>query len=441
MRKRIFRSMCLSIGVTILLSFITVFAICYDNIYRQMNTQIRSEANYVRNAIEEISDEEIIYDYLDSIKKDSKSRFTLVSEAGIVLFDSTLDAAKMENHKNRPEIAEAFSKGEAFDVRLSTSLRTQTYYYAVRLANGQVLRIAYTSKSMLSLIFNTLPIVAFVYVIVLIFLLLWIKRLTDRIVSPINNIDLKNPSEGMVYEEIKPLVDRINKQNEEQQKNEQLRREFSANVSHELKTPLTSISGYAELLASGMVKDEDVREFAGKIGKESKRLIEIVEDTIRISKLDERKLAIDKEEVNLKEVANEVYNTLLPVAQKHKIELDLKTSDVYVSAVSLMMNELISNLVTNAIKYNKPNGRVTINIFEENDKKLIQVMDTGIGISDEEKDRIFERFYRVDKSHSRQIGGSGLGLAIVKHVVEYHNGEIDVESKVGVGTTVTVSLV
>ena len=245
----------------------------------------------------------------------------------------------------------------------------------------------------------------------------------------------------MVYEEIKPLVDRINKQNEEQQKNEQLRREFSANVSHELKTPLTSISGYAELLEAGMVKNEDVSEFAAKISKESKRLIEIVEDTIRISKLDEKKLAIDKEKVNLKDIANEVYNTLLPVAQKQKVDIILNITDAYVSAVPLMMNELISNLVTNAIKYNKQNGSVTISIFEKDGNKIIEVADTGIGISKDEKKRIFERFYRVDKSHSRQISGSGLGLAIVKHVVEYHNGEIAVDSEIGVGTTVTVALV
>lgn len=299
-------------------------------------------------------------------------------------------------------------------------------------------QIVYTSDSAFSLFFDILPYIIIVLAIVMIIIILWVNSITNKIIGPINSMDLKDPNNNFEYEELTPLLNRIRKQNEEQQKNEQMRREFSANVSHELKTPLTSISGYAELIVNGMVRDEDVKTFAGKIYNEAARLMELVEDTIKISKLDEKKIGIEKEDVNLLDIVEEVINTIMPLANKQRVTINTNCEEVYVSAVKIMMNELLINLCGNAIKYNKPNGRLDLNIYKKDNRAIIEVIDTGIGISKEDQERIFERFYRVDKSHSRQTGGSGLGLAIVKHVVEYHNGTIEIDSREDNGTKVTV---
>ena len=239
------------------------------------------------------------------------------------------------------------------------------------------------------------------------------------------------PEGSCPYEELKPLLSRIKRQNEERQKNEKMRQEFSANVSHELKTPLTSISGYAELMENGMVRPEDIPVFAGKIYKEAGRLIELVNDIIKISKLDERKIGIEKETVDLKQIALDVSEHLENVLQKYKVTMNVAGGHVLTQAVPRMMDELFYNLCENAIKYNRPGGQVYVTLTSAEDgHALITIEDTGI----------FERFYRVDKSHSKQSGGTGLGLAIVKHVVEYHDGQIQLESHEGKGTKITVTL-
>ena len=262
--------------------------------------------------------------------------------------------------------------------------------------------------------------------------------MTASIVKPINNLNIQEPEKNFVYEELSPLLERIQKQNSEQKKNEQMRREFSANVSHELKTPLTSISGYAELIQNGMVKAEDIPAFAGKITKESARLLALIEDTIKISRLDEKRIMIDKERINLLEVAKDVRERLLPLAAKNRIDIRVTGEPVYRMAVEQMIDELMYNVCENAMKYNKPGGKVVIHISKSGEKGKITVTDTGIGIPKAHQERIFERFYRVDKSHSRQTGGTGLGLAIVKHVVEYHDGTIQLDSEEGHGTVMTV---
>ena len=219
-----------------------------------------------------------------------------------------------------------------------------------------------------------------------------------------------------------------------------MRQEFSANVSHELKTPLTSISGYAELLKDGIAAKEDVPKFAEKIYKEAGRMINLVNDIIKISKLDEHRIGIEKESVDLLKVALDVAERLEMVAENNRVKVNVGGYPVTVPAVSQMIDELIYNLCENAIKYNRPGGRVDVSITAANNRARIEVSDTGIGIPDQYKDRVFVRFFRVDKSHSRQTGGTGLGLAIVKHIVEYHHGEIQLSSKLSEGTKIVVLL-
>jgi len=230
------------------------------------------------------------------------------------------------------------------------------------------------------------------------------------------------------------------RQVEERQKSEKMRREFSANVSHELKTPLTSISGYAELMKNEMVKPEDVPVFAEKIHKEAVRLMRLINDTIKISGLDERKVGIEKEQIDLMQAALEIKERLEVLAEHHKVTIEVSGQPIKILAVRQMIDELIYNLCENAMKYNKAGGKVRITIGETSGKARIEIADNGIGIPKKYHDRVFERFYSVDKSHSRQNGGSGLGLAIVKHVVEYHDGEIILASEEGKGTKIVVLL-
>ena len=264
--------------------------------------------------------------------------------------------------------------------------------------------------------------------------------ITKSIIKHINNMDLQHPTLDSVYDELRPLMIRIRRQNDERSKNEKMRQEFSANVSHELKTPLTSISGYAELLESGMVSDKDVINFAHKIHHESKRMTNLVNDIIKISRLDEHRVGVEKEPVDLLRIALDVKDRLELVAKNNKVTISVIGKPIVTNAVEQMMDELLYNLCENAIKYNRSGGFVHISIGQEDGKARIEISDNGIGIPEDSQERIFERFYRVDKSHSRQTGGTGLGLAIVKHIVEYHGGMIRLHSVLGKGTSIIILL-
>ncbi|HPF30490.1 MAG TPA: ATP-binding protein, partial [Lachnospiraceae bacterium] len=266
----------------------------------------------------------------------------------------------------------------------------------------------------------------------------------------INEIDLQHPEVEQVYQELSPLTGRIMEQNllikeqiEEQkiehESRDRMRREFTANVSHELKTPLTSISGFAEIIRDGLVKEEDLPRFAGNIYREAQRLIVLVGDIIKLSQLDGKEVAAPKEEINLYESAEAVIAHLLAAAERKNVSITMTGEPIKVMAVEQIVEEMIYNLVDNAIKYNKDGGRVTVSVNQIEDCKVITVSDTGIGIPKKEQERIFERFYRVNKSHSKEIGGTGLGLSIVKHGAMYHNAVITVESEEMMGTKITVS--
>ncbi len=262
-------------------------------------------------------------------------------------------------------------------------------------------------------------------------------RITKSFVKPINDIDPDNPEASEKYEELKPLLMKIKQYNELKAQNEKIRREFSANVSHELKTPLTSITGYAQMINNGMARQEDFLTFTGKIEKEAERLLLLINDIIELSDLDERGI-VNEEVVELLEIVREVISMLEESASRRNIRIFCSRNSVCVKGSRTMLSELVYNIIDNAVKYNNDGGSVNVFVGRVGDNAEISVKDTGIGIPDEDKDRIFERFYRVDKSHSKTVGGTGLGLSIVKHIALCHNAEINVQSKLGQGTTISV---
>ncbi len=446
MKRRIFKNMCFLAGGICFLAYTILFFV-FNYVFGVQNEKyVQNEAYYLASALNEMDSSESRIRCLEDMKENSPTRVTWINGDGQVLFDNVSDTSGMDNHLERPEIEQAFKEGASSSVRHSSTLEESTYYYAMLLEDDTVIRLSVSTKSVYAMYFSTLPVLLIIFVVFLGIILLLARRITNAIVSPINNIDLVKPEDGCPYEELRPLLGRIHRQNEERQKVEKMRREFSANVSHELKTPLTSISGYAELMKDGMVRPEDVPTFAEKIYKEAARLIGLVNDIIKISRLDERKIGIEKEPVDLREIADEVHQRLETILQKYKVSMEVLGGHVMTQGVPQMMEELFYNLCENAIKYNRSGGHVYVRLDyadggdDEAGKARIVVEDTGIGIPNEHFERIFERFYRVDKSHSRQSGGTGLGLAIVKHVVEYHDGDISLESAVGKGTRITVTL-
>lgn len=385
--------------------------------------------------------------YLESIETDQTSRITWIAADGKVLFDSQSDAATMENHVDREEVAEALDAGEGFSERYSTTLSQTTYYYARMLPDGTVLRVSATESSIFSMVFDMIWPLATVIVVLVVGTFLLAKHIARKIVEPINELDLEHPEQNETYKEVRPLLQRLEKQYEriaeEVEAREALRREFSANVSHELKTPLTSISGIAEIMQSGMVGAEDVPHFAGNIYKESQRLIALVGDIMKISQLDEDHVQLEEEPVDLAQIAAEELERARYAAEQRKIQLRLQVPredgrQPVVTGVRQILQEMVFNLIDNAIKYNRDGGTVIVSAGYLGGRIALSVEDTGIGIPEADRERVFERFYRVDKSHSKAIGGTGLGLSIVKHGALYHKAAVELESKVGTGTKITI---
>ena len=367
-------------------------------------------------------------------------RVTIVDKEGNVIFDNFADTKQMDNHKDRPEIDDALETGEGSCVRHSDTLAKNTFYYALRRPDGTVLRVGKESDSIYSILLEILP--EIIAIIALIFVVSWIMTLlfAKSIIKPIQRMaeDMDSIEEENGYKELVPFIRKIKTQHEDIMKSAKMRQVFTANVSHELKTPLTSISGYAELIENGMAADDDVRRFAKEIHRNSKRLLTLINDTIRLSELDMTEKTIEFEDVDLYELAENCVSMLQINAEKHQVFLSLFGSSCHVCANKGMMEELLYNLCDNAIRYNKVDGSVKVILKNEEDCVKLQVKDTGIGIPQKSTDRVFERFYRVDKSRSKQTGGTGLGLAIVKHIVAKHNAKIDLSSELGKGTTITV---
>ena len=542
MTSKIFRSTVFVAVVVLLCSLGIVIGVLYNHFTGVQVQQLKDELSLAVTGTEQYGNA-----FLENVEAD-RFRVTWIDTDGTVLFDTQVDQTTMENHADREEIREAFAAGSGSAVRNSSTLTEQTYYEAQRLTDGTVLRISTNQASAWALMMDLLWPIMLIAVLAIGLSLLLARRMAKNIVEPMNNLDLEHPLSNNTYEELSPLLRRINQQHlqidaqmrklqrktdefiqitshmqeglvvldketrirsintaamrifqaeetcvgssffqvnrsnllrqalndaldkghgsvmqelegriyrfdmssiqsdgkllgavilavdvTESQNAEQMRREFSANVSHELKTPLQGIIGSAELLESGMVKEADTPRFVGHIRKEASRLVNLIEDIIRLSQLDEG-VELPAEQVDMLTLAEDVKEILAPSAAEKRVSISVSGAGFTVMGVRRMLHEVIYNLCDNAIKYNIPGGSVTIQA--ENNRLVVS--DTGIGIPAEHKDRIFERFYRVDKSHSKASGGTGLGLSIVKHAVAYHKAEISLESTPGKGTTITI---
>lgn len=371
---------------------------------------------------------------------DDDLRITLIGTDGEVLYESLLNKDEMDNHNERPEIIEAREKGEGEAVRYSATSGTHTFYYAERLQNGNVLRIGRDSVSVNRIMVNTLVIVLVIALCIL-FVCMGISHyLTKKLVEPIEKLatNIMLVDENNVYEEIRPFVNTIKEQHVNIINNAQLRQEFTANVSHELKTPLTAISGYAELIGNGMTGKEDTIRFSNEIHSNANRLLSLINDIIKLSELDEADHQMEMERIDLYKLAENCVQMMQVTAGKQGIRLTLQGESTMAMANKGLMDEVFYNLCSNAIRYNKPGGSVTVTVGTKDERPFLSVADTGIGIPKECQERVFERFYRVDKSRSKSTGGTGLGLAIVKHIVAQHNAALCLDSELGKGTTIEI---
>lgn len=371
---------------------------------------------------------------------DDDLRITLIGAEGEVLYESLLNKDEMDNHNERPEIIEAREKGEGEAIRYSATSGTHTFYYAERLQNGNVLRIGRDSVSVNRIMVNTLVIVLVIALCIL-FVCMGISHyLTKKLVEPIEKLatNIMLVDENNVYEEIRPFVNTIKEQHVNIINNAQLRQEFTANVSHELKTPLTAISGYAELIGNGMTGKEDTIRFSNEIHSNANRLLSLINDIIKLSELDEADHQMEMERIDLYKLAENCAQMMQVTAEKQGIRLILQGESTMVMANKGLMDEVFYNLCSNAIRYNKPGGSVTVTVGTKDERPFLSVADTGIGIPKECQERVFERFYRVDKSRSKSTGGTGLGLAIVKHIVAQHNAALHLDSELGEGTTIKI---
>jgi len=542
MTSKIFRSTVFVAVVVLLCSLGIVIGVLYNHFTGVQVEQLKDELSLAVTGTEQYGNV-----FLENIEAD-RFRVTWIDTDGTVLFDTQVDQNAMENHADREEVREAFESGSGSAVRNSSTLTEQTYYEARKLQDGTVLRISTNQASAWALMIDLLWPIVLVAVLAIGLSLILARRMAKNIVEPMNKLDLEHPLSNNTYEELSPLLRRINQQHlqidaqmrklqrktdefiqitshmqeglvvldkethirsinfaamkifgaeescvgssffqvnrsnalrqalndaldkghgsvilelesriyrfdmssiqsdgnllgavvlvvdvTESQNAEQMRREFSANVSHELKTPLQGIIGSAELLESGMVRAEDTTRFVGHIRKEASRLVNLIEDIIRLSQLDEG-VELPTEQVDILQLCQDVKEILAPSAAKKNIKVNVTGNGFTVKGVRRMLQEIIYNLCDNAIKYNVPGGSVTIHA----ENRQLSICDTGIGIPAEHQSRVFERFYRVDKSHSKASGGTGLGLSIVKHAAAYHKAEIHLESTPGRGTTITV---
>ena len=393
---------------------------------------------YGRMFAVEMNGEAEMQSALHSLEEDI--RVTLVHADGTVYYDNFADPNAMDNHADRPEIRQALENGSGSDIRNSSTVDQSAFYYAVRLKNGDVMRLAQEASNIWSVYFRSMPLIMLLAAGMACVSLYLAHLLTARLVQPIERMTahLNNVSGVARYPELEPFMDMIEQQHEEILRSANMRVEFTANVSHELKTPLTSISGYAELIESGMAQGEQAKTFAAEIHKSANRLLTLINDIIRLSQMDAPMPDLKFEPVDLAQIATNTFEQLEMSARKADVTLQLDAKPAMVEADRQMMDELLYNLCDNAIRYNVHGGSVKLEVRPIRDKVIVCVQDTGIGISPENQEHVFERFYRVDKSRSKATGGTGLGLAIVKHIAVKHNAQIELESELGRGTRISV---
>lgn len=463
MRNKIFFAILITAVSILIASSFFVIRILYGNFEHALYENLKTDLDLIER--------EITFDnnFLPKLEvlKFSNLRVTLISSDGTILYENSFDSDKMQNHIARPEIQDAIKKGEGMAYRISDTLKEKYYYVARKLSNGSVLRISTKQKTILQLFLHSTKSIIIFLVMVLCAVFLLSLFLARNIVRPINtldieNIDLQNNETMLKYPEIKPLLKKIVEQKIQLEKDkanlkraETIRKDFTANVSHELKTPLQTISGYAELLKSGIAKKKDVVPFAEKIFAESFRMHNLVEDIINLTELETEEKKLVWQNTDLLAVCENVIDSLTPIAEKRAVTITLirenENGELHsVFSVPEIVHTIVYNLVDNAIKYNRDGGHIFVTVgmipVAVEAKPLpqlkmhayITVRDTGIGIEHDKLPRIFERFYRVDKSRSKTVGGTGLGLSIVKHSVALLKADVSVVSQFGEGTEFTV---
>lgn len=429
-------------GIAVLAVIATVVGITiiyYGLFQRQVRADLSVSAKLLRDThyFESVN---IDTDDIDLSTDIEELRITWVAEDGTVLYDNDASTKLLTNHNDRPEIQEAFTDGVGEAVRKSDTMNQNTFYYAVLLDNGTVLRVATNAQSLWSVFMSVAPIIILIILIIITICILISHLLTRQLIRPIEVMvsNLENADYESPYKELDPLSEMLRSQHTDVLAAAKARQDFTANVSHELKTPLTAISGYAELLEGGMVSEDKQNHFYHEIRKNADRLLALINDIIKLSELDRVDHGIAFEQIDLYEVAKECVNELSVSAKLKDISIDIDGKERSIHGNRELIKELIENLVQNAIRYNNPGGKVMVTVNTIDNSTCLIVKDNGIGIPAADQQRVFERFYRVDKSRSKATGGTGLGLAIVKHIVEIHDAKLQLDSAPGVGTTISV---
>lgn len=425
-------------GVSVItITAVLILSVFYSYSDNQLKEQLRVVESVVENQLAQDDDTAFISNHIDK-----NVRITLVAKDGTVIADSQESVNKLGNHLNRQEIQQAIKNGEATVTRHSDTQGKKVYYFAKQLDNGNILRVSAEAKS-IGKFFSDYIIYILLCIIVVIVTAVFVSMgITKSIVKPITQLgqSLDNIDKFKSDEELKPLVNALLQQKKKQKMLDKQKKQFTANVSHELKTPLTSIAGYAELIETGMAKPEDIKPFAGVIRKQALRLVNLSEDIIQLSQLEESDDEdMSFESVNLYEIAQRCVEALNINAINKCVTLNLTGEECYIRGKAQLVEELVYNLCDNAIRYNKENGNVTVTVTPLEKGASVSVKDTGIGIPEKYQERIFERFFRVDKSRSKATGGTGLGLAIVKHITQLHDAKLEISSEEGKGTEIIVT--
>ena len=422
-------------AVGILLTFCLSTVIFYELFKSEVVDELKTYADVIK---ETQSYDQILQGEYDPDVDDL--RITMIKKDGKVFYDSFADAKKMENHANRQEVRQALKHGNGKAIRTSDTLDKNTFYYAVRLDDGNILRVAKESRSIWSVFIKVTP-----AILILIFVILSISKMLSDVLTKSLLLPIEQMSENLdhleditTYKELMPFINTIQEQHKNILMNAKMRQEFTANVSHELKTPLTAISGYSELIQNGMTNEEETIRFAGEIHKSAKRLLTLINDTIRLSQLDTSEQKVIYEAIDLYKIAEDCVNMLKFSAENHGITISIHGTNAYLEGNKEMLEEVVYNLCDNAIRYNNEGGKVDVTVKPVKGKIYLCVEDNGIGISKEHQERIFERFYRVDKSRSKSTGGTGLGLAIVKHIIQQHGAHMELTSEKGKGTKIEI---
>ncbi len=444
MSNKIFKGIWIVALSVFLASLVFIMGISYNYFTGLQKSQLRNETELAAQGVAKSG-----MNYFDDLSTEGY-RITWIGADGDVLYDSDADTATMENHMERKEVKQALAEEYGESARYSSTLSDKQLYAAKRLPDGSVIRLSIVQMAIWALILGFAQPICIVILIALVLTFVLASRIAKKIVKPINEIDLDKPEQyyGQEnYKEVEPLLLHIAAQRNQLKKDQQqiektalIRQEFTANVSHELKTPLHAISGYAELLENGMVKEEDIKPFAGRIRSESSRMTKLVEDIIELTKLDNGGAEMEWEDCNLLRIAENAVDSLDAAASALNISVSVDGTDAPIKGIPQTLYSIVYNLCDNAIKYNHAGGSVSVEIRPQKNDTVLTVKDTGVGIPEECQDRVFERFYRVDRSHSTEVGGTGLGLSIVKHAVMIHGGRIKINSEIGKGTEFVVTL-